>query len=130
MKNQIVLILTIVLSSSLGLKAQDKKPIIPASDTTKKEINLMDEQAKLFGNLFGDMEKDIDGTKNPFKGVTNYEELLSKSQLDQETKNQFWGMYKLYDKSLEPKEKDSLKIEMEKFLTKSMETKQKHPQNR
>lgn len=119
-----------VLASCLGLHAQDKKQTTGTNTSTKKEMNLLDEQAKLFGNLFGDMDKDVNGNKDPFKGVTNYEGLLNKSQLGPETKNQFWSMYQLYDKSLVPQEKDSLKMVMETFLAKEMETKQKRPQNR
>lgn len=130
MRKQILFFLTMVLASCLGLHAQDKKQTTGTNTSTKKEMNLLDEQAKLFGNLFGDTDKDINGNKDPFKGVTNYEELLNKSQLAPETKNQFWSMYQLYDKSLVPQEKDSLKMIMEKFLAKEMETQQKRPQNR
>lgn len=130
MRKQILFFLTMVLASCLGLHAQDKKQTTGTNTSTKKEMNLLDEQAKLFGNLFGDTDKDINGNKDPFKGVTNYEELLNKSQLDPETKNQFWSMYQLYDKSLVPQEKDSLKMIMEKFLAKEMETQQKRPPNR
>lgn len=87
--------------------------------TQKKEMNLMDEQAKILGSLFGDMEEDIDGTKDPFKNVKSYEDLLNKSKLDPEMKVKLLAMYKLYDQSLDPKQKDSLKVSLEKLFIES-----------
>lgn len=108
----IFLFIGIISANAQSENAEEKKEI--------QEMNLLDEQSKLFGNIFGDMEEDIDGTKDPFKDVENYEDLLNKSNLDLETKAKFWAMYELYDKSLQAEEKDSIKIELEKFLNNNL----------
>ncbi|NJB37880.1 MULTISPECIES: hypothetical protein [Flavobacteriaceae] len=116
MRKQLLFSLTIIMSCCLGLTAQDKKQSSGTKETPKKEMNLMDEQAKLFGKLFGDMEQDLDGTKDPFKDVKNYENLLNRSKMDPETKSKMRAMYLMYDQSLDPGKKDSLKVSLEKMF--------------
>lgn len=116
MKKQILFSLAIAMSCCFGLMGQEKKEGSSSKESQKKETNLMDEQAKFFGDLFGDMDEDIDGTKDPFKNVKSYQDLLNKSNIDPETKTQLMAMYQMYDQSLDPKQKDSLKVSLEKMF--------------
>lgn len=118
MKTLQILFVMLVFCISNIVQAQAKNET-KEDKTQKKETNLMDEQSKLFGNLFGDMDEDIDGTKNPFKDVKSYQELLNQSNMDIETKSQLMTMYELYDQSLDPKQKDSLRISLEKIISES-----------
>lgn len=120
MKKKTILLLLMVLSGFTCTIAQEKNKTTETK-TEKKEMNLLDEQAKLMGSIFGSMEEDLDGTKDPFKDVKSYEDLLNKSKLDPEMKIKLLTMYKLYDQSLDPKQKDSLKIALEKMFIKSVD---------
>ena len=111
--------LTLVFCLTTAFAQEKNSGKATAKESQKKEMNLMDEQAKLFGTLFGDMEEDLDGTKDPFKDVKSYEDLLKKSTMDPETKSKMRAMYLLYDQSLDPKQKDSLKVSLEKMFAES-----------
>ena len=84
----------------------------------KKEMNLLDEQTKMFGKIFelGGM-----GEENPFGGANNYLELIENSKMTSKQKEQLREMYKVYDLSLDPNKKDSLKLAVDKMLKKAME---------
>ncbi len=88
----------------------------------KKEMNLLDEQTKMFGQIFelGGM-----GEENPIGGATNYLELIDKSEIPPEQKDRLREMYKVYDLSLDPTKKDSLKLMVDKMLKKALEKTQK-----
>ena len=79
-----------------------------------KQMNLVDEQMKLLGGMFSTM--DSGDEVNPFAGSNNYLEVVDKMDVPEETKNYLCEQYKLYNMSLDPKKKDSLKLMVDKML--------------
>ncbi|TMM52220.1 hypothetical protein FEE95_21270 [Maribacter algarum] len=100
----------------IGHSQTDNKPSNPKKE--KKEMNLLDEQTKILGQIFelGGMEEE-----NPIGGSKNYLELIEKSEMPPEQKEQLREMYKVYDLSLDPKKKDSLKLMVDKMLKNAIE---------
>lgn len=94
-------------------------------DSTK-QMNLLDEQTKIFGQVFelGGM-----GADNPFGGATNYLQLLDQIEMDPEMKKELRDHYNLYDMSLDPKKKDSLGIAFSQKLQEAMEKSQNDNEN-
>ena len=74
-------------------------------DTTK-QMNLLDEQAKVLGSVLGNMETE---DENPFAGITNYLELIDQMEGSNEEKQYLRDQYKLYDLGLDPKKRRSLR---------------------
>ena len=118
----IKLILGVCLFGIISCQAQtDNKKISAKSEkkeVTTKEINLLDEQTKIFGQVFelGGM-----GKGNPLVGAKNYLELLDNSYMSTAQKMQLQEMYKVYNLSLDPKKKDSLKVAVNKMLKSALE---------
>lgn len=90
----------------------EEKPVVK-KDTIKK-MNLLDEQAKMLGKVFGSSDSE-EGDK--WKKINNYEDMLEEADLTPEIKKHLREQYKLYDLSLDPKKKDSLKLVFNKKLT-------------
>lgn len=111
MKAIITLSILCLLSGFSCAYAQETKP-----DTTK-QMNLMDEQVKIFSSVLS-----LGGSKqeNPFNGATNYKELIEKSDMPAEQKQQLLEIYSLYDTSLDPKKKEELQIKVNKMLQEAM----------
>ncbi len=84
----------------------------------KKEMNLLDEQTKMFGQIF-----DLAGMgdNNPIGDAKNYQELIQKIEAPEELKKQLRELYKVYDLSLDPKKKDALKLIVAKMLNNALE---------
>ncbi len=93
----------------------DEKPIVKI-DTIKK-INLLDEQAKMLGKVFGSSDSE-EGDK--WKKVGNYLDLVEEANFPPHIKKHLIEQYKLYDLSLDPKKKDSLKLVFNKKLNEAM----------
>lgn len=90
---------------------------ISIPDTTK-QMNLMDEQVKVFNSVFS-----LGGAteENPLMGATNYLELLERMDMPVEPKKQLQDIYQLYDTSLDPEKKEELKIKANKMINEAME---------
>lgn len=88
-------------------------------DSTK-QMNLIDEQVKILNSVF----EMGDPSDNPFGGATNYLQLLEQSDMDAELKEELENQYELYELSLDPKKKDSLRIVFSQRLQEAMEKSQ------
>lgn len=86
-------------------------------DTTK-QMNLLDEQAKILGSVFGNLEM---GEENPFEGITNYLELIEKMEGPETEKQYLREQYKLYDLGTDPKKKEEFKVLFNKKLKEAMD---------
>jgi hypothetical protein len=99
-----------------------EKPIVQ-KDTIKK-MNLLDEQAKLLGKVFGNVDNE---EGRAFSKVNNYQDLLEQGNFPPDIKKHLTEQYKLYQLSLDPKKKDSLKqvfnIQFNEALAKSVSNK-------
>ena len=93
----------------------EDKPIVK-TDTIKK-MNLLDEQAKMLGKVFGSSDSE-EGDK--WKKVGNYLDLVEEANFPPDIKKHLVEQYKLYDLSLDPKKKDSLKLVFNKKLNEAM----------
>ena len=111
----IATILFICLASYGSCNAQAKESV--TKDSTKL-MNLLDEQTKMFGDIF---EMVGTGEDNPLGDAQNYAELIEKMDLPKEQKDILNEQYKVYDLSLDPAKKDSLKIAVGKMLENAME---------
>ena len=100
---------------SLSTLAQKSKE--PMKKDTVKQMNLLDEQVKMYGSVF-DMAGA--GENNPLGGATNYLELINQMALPQESKKIIFDQYKIYDLSLDPRKKDSLKLVVNKMITEAI----------
>ena len=90
---------------------------LPKMDTTK-QMNLLDEQAKILGSVFGNLETE---EENPFAGITNYLELIEKMEGSEADKQYLREQYKLYDLGTDPKKKEEFKVLFNKKLIEAME---------
>jgi len=100
---------TLLLISCLGsmalVQAQtDPKPETPVTN------NFLDLQASTLGNIFGDSLTGGNGK------VTNYLELVDKSDMPEADKQDLRDAYMKYSKSLDAQGKDSLQAAMGKEL--------------
>jgi hypothetical protein len=82
----------------------DPKPKTPVTN------NFLDLQAGTLGNIFGDS---LTGGKGK---VTNYLELVDKSDIPEAEKKQLREAYLLYSKALDAQDKDSLQTVLTKQL--------------
>lgn len=85
---------------------------------TAKQMNLLDEQAKILGSVFGNLET---GEENPFEGITNYMELIEKMEGPEADKQYLREQYQLYDLSTDPKKKEEFKVLFNKKLKEAMD---------
>jgi len=84
--------------------------------TKEENINLLDVQADLFTDLFGD---DLNG--NHTGEVNGYLDLIEKMDASEEQKQDLREQYKIYSLSLDPTKKDSLKLLFNKRLQEAMD---------
>lgn len=89
---------------------------------TVKQMNLLDEQAKMLSKVFGNVDTE---EGRALKNVDSYLDLVEQADFPPHIKKTILDQYKLYELSLDPKKKDSLKLIFnEKFneaMAKSME---------
>lgn len=83
-----------------------EEKVLVQKDTIKK-MNLLDEQAKMLGKVFGSSDSE-EGDK--WKKVGNFQDMVEEVNLSPDIKEHLREQYKLYDLSLDPKKKDSLKL--------------------
>ncbi|NCQ13857.1 MAG: hypothetical protein GW810_03515 [Flavobacteriales bacterium] len=93
----------------------EEKPVVK-KDTIKK-MNLLDEQAKMLGKVFGDVDTE---EGRAFSKVNNYQDLLEQGNFPPDIKKHLYEQYKLYELSLDPKKKDSLKLVFNKKLNEAL----------
>ncbi|MBT8185310.1 MAG: hypothetical protein KJN76_10750 [Eudoraea sp.] len=84
---------------------------------TVKQMNLLDKQVEVLAPIFGMME--LDGF-DKWNDISNYLEVVELSNLSPEMKQHLREQYKLYDLSLDPQKKDSLKLVFNKQLKEAM----------
>lgn len=95
-----------------------KKTVKQDSD---KENNLLDEQVNMYGSIF---ELAGAGENNPLGGASNYMGLIEKMEISNEQKEILREQYKIYNLSLDPAKKDSMKIRIAKMLKNAIEKSQ------
>ncbi len=109
---------TLLIICFLGYSSCNAQSKESTLKDTVKQMNLLDEQTKMFGNIF---EMAGLGNENPLGGAENYMELIEKMDASEEQKEILREQYKVYDLSLDPSKKDSLKIAVGKMLENAME---------
>lgn len=119
-----------VFTSCHGQISKDS-PVLEIKKVTHKkdngkQMNVLDEQAKMYISIF---ELAGTGEGNPLGEAKNYGELIEKMDLPQEQKDMLREQYKVYDLSLDPAKKDSLKIMVGKMLENAIEKSQNDPDN-
>lgn len=73
----------------------------------KEPMNLLDEQAKIYTDVFGKL-----GGVEELQGIEGYMDLVKKMDASPETKKQLTAQYKLYANSLDPEKKEALKKQL------------------
>ena len=88
-----------------------------AKKDTIKQMNLLDEQAKMLSKVFGNVD-----TKEgrALKNVDSYLDLVEQANFPPDIKKTILDQYKLYELSLDPRKKDSLKLVFNKKLNEAM----------
>ncbi|MDO6821271.1 hypothetical protein [Zobellia sp. 1_MG-2023] len=89
-------------------QTQDKSK----TDTTK-QMNLLDEQTKVFGEVFNLMGA---GADNPVGDATNYLELIENMDMSDEMKQSLTEQYEIIDLGNDPTKKEELKAKVNKML--------------
>lgn len=122
MKTKITLLLICTMgafSPSIGQTSQVNSDTIEVIEQdTSKQMNLLDEQTKMLGQVFalGGMSDE----ENPTGGATNYLDMINNMEASEELKEQIREIYNLYDTSLDPTKKAELKIKVAKMLETAM----------
>ena len=118
------------LSSCLGqttVKKKEPQPEVETKNVTAdKGKNLLDEQTKMYGDIF---KMAGAGDDNPVGDAENYLDYIKNMNLSQEQKNLLIEQYKVYDLSLDPTKKDSLQLMTQKMLEKAIEKTQSENSN-
>ncbi|MBM1105701.1 hypothetical protein JQC67_06055 [Aurantibacter crassamenti] len=116
MKTTITVLLVCFLAAFSACNAQSTKDI--STPDTLKQMNLLDEQIKMYGQVFtlAGMSDD----ENPTGGADNYLEMVENMDVSEELKEQIREMYDVYDTSLDPTKKEELKIKVSKMLNKGV----------
>ncbi|MEO1487293.1 MAG: hypothetical protein AAFU57_16225 [Bacteroidota bacterium] len=117
MKKTKLLLTLILVSISFVCTAQETES---KKDKNKPQQgnNMMDMATKTIGFAFGDLEKDIDGTKDPFKDLETFEDYLNKSNLDPKTKATYWAIYKMQAEEPSPQRRDSIRNALDSLILK------------
>ena len=89
----------------------------------------MDMMSKTLGHAFGGLEKDIDGTKDPFKGIENFEDFMNKGNLDPKTKATYWATYELQAQEPSLKRRDSIRTVLDSLIRKDIQANSKINKN-
>jgi len=118
--------LFVFLMGIVCCQAQSKEKT-PNSSKEKKQMNLVDEQMKILGGLFSTI--DTGEEANPFAGSNNYLEVVDKMDAPEDVKQMIREQYKVYDLSLDPTKKDSLKLMVDKMLKRALEKTQNDRNN-
>jgi len=121
MKTPIILIAGMLCFSAFA-KAQTtstkKKP--KTQNNLPADGNLLDQQAQVLGNVFGDV-----GGMKEMQGIDGYMDLLNKSDISPELKQKLTEQYKLIALSDDPKKKKEMELKLTKMLQKTLKEGQK-----
>lgn len=126
MKTTITLLIICIMgafSACNGQTAQttpSKKEI--AQKDTIKQMNMLDEQTKMFGQVF--TLAGMSDEENPTGGADNYLDMIEKMEASEDLKEQIREMYDVYDASLDPAKKEELQIKILKMFEGAMEKSQ------
>ncbi len=108
-----VLILCVFAFAKAQTTTTKEKP------TTKNNLpadgNLLDQQAQVLGNVFGDI-----GGMKEMQGIEGYMDLLKKSDVDPELKQKLTEQYKVIALSDDPKKKKEMELKLTKMLQKAL----------
>ncbi len=111
--------LTIVLTLCVFAFAKAQTTTTKETPKTKNNLpadgNLLDQQAQVLGNVFGD----IGGTKE-MQGIDSYMDLLNKSEVDPELKKKLTEQYKLIALTDDPKKKKEMELKLTQMLQKAL----------
>ena len=80
---------------------------------------MLDEQTKIFGQVF--TLAGMSDEENPTGGATNYLELIEKTEMPDELKQEIRALYEIYDLSLDPKKKAEFELKLNKKLKEGMD---------
>lgn len=94
--------------------APTEKP--KAKNNLPADGNLLDQQAQVLGNIFGDL-----GGVEEMKGINGYMDLLSKSDVSPELKTKLKEQYNLIALTGDPLKKKEQEIALTKMLKKALE---------
>lgn len=119
-KQLVFIIALIIYATGVSAQTESKKD---KKNTPQQESNVMDMATKTIGFAFGDMEKDIDGTKDPFKDLETFEDYLNRSNLDPKTKATYWAIYKMQAEEPSPQRRDSIRNVLDSLILKDSKTK-------
>lgn len=115
MKIPLTLLIICSMNAFSACYAQNSKNHLQQNEIvqkdTVKQLNLLDEQTKMFSKIF-----EMAGADNPLGEVNSYKELIEKMNAPQDLKKQIKEIYDLYDTSLDPKKKEELKIKVSKMI--------------
>ena len=84
---------------------------------TIKQMNLLDKQVETLAPVFGMME--MEGSEQ-WNDISEFLEVVELSNLSPEMKQHLREQYKLYDLTLDPAKKDSVKLVFNKMLKEAM----------
>ncbi len=102
-------------SSKQQEESIDEKTLV--KEDTMKQMNLLDEQAKMLGKVFGSVDSK---EGRAFSKVNNYLDLLDQANFPPDIKKNLSDQYKIYELSLDPRKKDSLKLIFNQKLNEAM----------
>jgi len=117
MKKNKLLFTILAVSISFAITAQETESK-KDKNNPQQGSNMMDMATKTIGFAFGDLEKDIDGTKDPFKDLETFEDYLNKSNLDPKTKATYWAIYKMQAEEPSPQRRDSIRNVLDSLILK------------
>ena len=84
---------------------------------TVKQMNLLDKQTEVLAPVFGMME--LEGFEQ-WNDISKFLEVVELSNLSPEMKQHLREQYELYDLTLDPAKKDSVKLVFNKMLKEAM----------
>ena len=88
-----------------------------AMKDTVRQMNLLDEQAKMLSKVFGNVDTE---EGRALKNVDSYLDLVEQANFQPDIKKTILDQYKLYELSLDPRKKDSLKLIFSEKLNEAM----------
>jgi len=110
---KLIITLTLTLGCFLYTTAQNSDTKKETKDA-KEPMNMMDTQAKMYGNIFADLGGGVE-----FENVDSFMDLVNNMDASPEIKEKLTEQYNLYSNSLNSKKKDSLKVELKTLLQKA-----------
>ncbi len=111
----------ILIAGMICISAFAKAQTTPTKEkpTTHNNLpadgNLLDQQAQVLGNIFGDL-----GGIEEMQGINGYMDLLNKSDLSPELKKKFTEQYELIALGDDPKKKKEMELKLSQMLEKAL----------